>query len=66
MSAKRFNFLCNKFLVDSVSFDTLNISAPLKTERITITVDRNSSFKSKRYAPGELDSLVDSIDNVEF
>lgn len=66
MSLNRFNFICSQYLVDTVSFATLNLSAPTKNERIKITIETSSSFKSKAYAPGELESLVDDICDIEF
>lgn len=66
MSAERFSYLCYKFLVDKVSFETLNISAPTKSERIKITIEKASAYRSKDYSSEELRELIDDIEDVEF
>ena len=66
ISAERFSFLCYKFLVDTVSFETLNITAPSKSERIKITIEKASAFRSKNYSSEELCELIDDIENIEF
>ena len=66
MSLNRFSFLCSKYLVDTVSFATLNLSAPTKNERIKITIEANGAFRSRAYSSGELESLIDDIGDVEF
>ena len=69
MSLNRFNFLCSQYLVDTVSFATLNLSAPTaptKNERVKITIESNSSFRSREYTKEELEALIDNIDDIEW
>lgn len=66
MSLNRFNFLCSQYLVDTVSFATLNITAPSKSERIKITIEKSSAFRSKNYSSEDLRELIDDIEDVEF
>lgn len=66
MSLSRFNFLCGKYLVDTVTFQSLGIETTTFKERVTLSVERNSAFKSKEYNKEEMTSLVDDIDDIEF
>lgn len=68
MNLNRFQYLCNRFLIDTVLLSNLGLKnepqAPI--DKIKITIERSSAFRSKTYSPGEFDSLVDNIDDIEF
>ena len=68
MNLNRFQDLCNRFLIDTVLLSDLGLKnepqAPI--DKIKITIERSNAFRSKTYSPGEFDSLVDNIDDIEF
>ena len=69
ISLSRFQYLCRSYLIDTVRCDCLGLSTinePARFERVKITIETSSSFKSKDYSREELESLVDNIEDVEF
>ncbi len=65
MSLSRFNFLCSKYLVDTVSFQSLGIESTTFKERVSLSVEKKSAFRSKEYTKEE-SNVYDDIDDIEF
>ena len=68
MNLKKFQYYCDRFLIDTVLLSDLGLKnepqAPI--EKIKITIERSTAFRSKTYSLGEFDSLVDNIDEINF
>lgn len=65
MTLERFNYLCRRFLIETINLSDYGI-ATTRPERIKITIERSSAYQSKAYTSDELQSLVDDIDDVIF